>query len=77
MNTDGTDQRRLAYDQAMSTDHVWSPDSKQIVFSAEKDRIRRLYIINADGTDQRKLTSESYRDGGAVWSPFLRNTHNE
>ncbi|HKI45353.1 MAG TPA: DPP IV N-terminal domain-containing protein [Balneolales bacterium] len=55
---------------------TWSPDSKKIVFSSDRDyysadtmRWRRdLYMVNADGTDLQRLT----KTGNATlpkWSP--------
>lgn len=50
---------------------AWSPDGRQIVFSAASTPRdpQKLYVIKADGSDLRQITSGDSYDHEAVWSP--------
>lgn len=48
---------------------VWSPDGKNIVFSADKDKNTDIYIINREGLGLKRLTDNSARDSYPAWSP--------
>jgi Tol biopolymer transport system component len=48
---------------------AWSPDSQQIVFSAERDHQTDLYVMDAAGTDRRQITSTPSEEDAPAFSP--------
>lgn len=54
-------------------DVAWSPDSKQIAFTAIPNRsgnkIADIFVVNADGTDLHKLTDSQAWSDAPTWSP--------
>jgi Tol biopolymer transport system component len=87
MNADGSDLRRLTRNAALgpgpSTDPVWSPDGRKLVFVKRVERggapcrpvgrcDNELYVMNADGSDLRRLTRNVVTDGSPVWLPDSR-----
>lgn len=48
---------------------AWSPDGTKIVYQAETDQVKHLFIINPDGTGKKQLTSGTAHQVGAQWSP--------
>jgi TolB protein len=51
-------------------DPAWSPDGKQIAFSAVIHGHREIYVIDADGKNLRQLTqSEHFDELAPAWSP--------
>ena len=79
---DGPDLRRLTYTADISRDGnlVWSPDSKAIAFSADRDGNIEIYVLDvtealngSDGGDQRQLTPTTNVSGMknlvSSWSP--------
>jgi Tol biopolymer transport system component len=69
VNRDGTDNRRLTFNNVYTAESVLSPDGKRIVFTSLKDGDLEIYTMNADGSDVRRLTNTPGYDGGAWWSP--------
>ncbi len=81
---DGTNQQRLTFTRALDEVPTWTPDSKQIVYSTDRDGEPQngnyeIYIMNIDGTNQIRLTASGsvVADGGRgvfnsnpAWSPF-------
>lgn len=69
MNADGSDKKRLYRSGCCVSEWappVWSPDGRQIAFSA--DSSGGTYVINADGTGLRRVSSSpsnslSWQDG--------------
>jgi len=62
----------------MATNPAWSPDGKRIVYQADVDGVKQLFVINADGSGKKQLTSGTAPHVGAQWSPdgaviFLRS----
>ena len=45
---------------------AWSPDNRQIAFSADRSFIQGVFLINSDGTGERRLTPDG---GWPVWFP--------
>ncbi len=73
MDDDGSNVQRLTASPGWWPE--WSPDGKQIAFTAKPPgvpnwpQIRAIYIINSDGTDEYRLTDEDTRERGPTWSP--------
>jgi Tol biopolymer transport system component len=60
---------RLTATSFPEADPVWSPDSRRIAFSSNRDGTWRIYLMDADGTDVTLLNTG---DGNALdpaWSP--------
>lgn len=71
MNTKGEDQRRLTVTPGSDGGEDWSPDSKEIVFTSDRDGNMEIYVMNTDGTNKRRLTDDSATDSFPSWSPIL------
>jgi hypothetical protein len=57
MNADGSDPRRLTFNNLPDGTPSWSPDGTQIVFNrAVPPPNQQLHIMNADGSGQTQLT---------------------
>jgi Tol biopolymer transport system component len=83
MNADGSGQRRLTRHAALgggySTNPVWSPDGRKLVFVKRVERggapcspvscDYEIYVMNADGTGLRRLTRNAVPDSTPAWLP--------
>jgi Tol biopolymer transport system component len=72
MNSDGTGQINLTSTKTGVGGGVWSPNGKQIAFSARSagERSLDIYVINADGTGETNLTrTKASSEGAPSWSP--------
>jgi len=70
MDTEGTNRRRLTYDKYVGPQYRFSPDSKNIVFPAEReDGLEAIYKIGVDGSNETRLTFNQSRDVDPVYSP--------
>ena len=69
MDSDGSNQTRLTFNEASDTWPAWSPNGQQIVFDSERDGNREIYVMDADGSNQRNLTRHPGVDSGGDWSP--------
>ncbi len=69
MNSDGTNQTRLTFNEASDSAPVWSPDGSQIAFNSKRDGNQEVYVMDADGSHQRNLTRHPAFDGVPSWSP--------
>ena len=76
MNSDGSNQTRLTFNEAGDSSPAWSPNGRQIAFNSQRDSGGRngeinseIYVMDADGTKQRRLTHYPGIDGGPDWSP--------
>ena len=69
MDSDGSNQTRLTFNDAPDSTPVWSPNGSQIVFDSERDGNEEVYVMNADGKNQRNLTRHPASDGYPSWSP--------
>lgn len=66
IDADGSNFRRLTYNERLDRSPTWSPDNQKIAFLSDN----RLYVINADGSSLRQLTdSDTY---SPVWLPDSR-----
>lgn len=65
-----TGQRyRLTSGKKSSTGPQWSPDSKRIAFTSDRDGKRQIYLISPTGGEAAALTSEENGVGAMAWSP--------
>ena len=55
-NADGSQPRRLTVDEGIESSPVFSPDGKQIAFSAQYDGNTDVFIISTEGGIPRRLT---------------------
>ncbi len=69
MNADGSDVKKITTTSGCyNGGPFFSPDGKQIVFRADRQKpdFLQIYVIDADGGNEKQIT-----DNGAVnWSPF-------
>jgi TolB protein len=70
MRADGSDVRRLRHGRDDAYPSGWSPDGRQILFTALSRTAHRaaVWVMHADGTGARRLTHGVY-DVAASWSP--------
>ena len=60
---------RLTTDLGSDVLPAWSPDSKRIAFTSDRDGNDEIYVMNADGSNQTNLTRHDSGDWDSVWSP--------
>ncbi len=53
----------------LGTDPAWSPDGNKIVYQADVDSIKQLFVVNIDGTGKKQLTRGTAPHVDAAWSP--------
>ncbi len=69
MNSDGSDRRKLTFDESDDFGNSWSPDGSQITFCSNRDGNFEIYIMDADGSNIRRLTNDPADDYAPAWSP--------
>ncbi len=69
MNADGSELKRLTYNNAFEDGPSWSPDGTKIAFASKRDGNLEIYVMNADGSEQINLTNNPARDSCPCWSP--------
>jgi Tol biopolymer transport system component len=69
---DGTDVKRLTWNNGFEQDPAWSPDGSHIAYeSSDQDRFR-IFVMNQDGSDQHVVspgTTSIVMDWQPAWSP--------
>jgi Tol biopolymer transport system component len=69
MNTDGSDVKRLTFNQKFDGEASFSSDGGKIVFTSTRDGNGEVYVMNADGTDQKRITNSLGSDAHPSFSP--------
>ena len=69
MDTDGSNQTRLTFNETRDSWPVWSPNGRQIAFDSQRDGNDEIYVMDADGKNQRRLTNHPASDDYPHWSP--------
>jgi TolB protein len=72
MNADGSQRVRLTTTAGGDFEPSWSPDSRKIAFSSQRNGREEIYIINADGTGEHRLHAAEASVGSEqypAWSP--------
>ena len=69
MDSDGSNQTRLTFNDAYDGWPAWSSDGQQIAFQSYRDGNGEIYVMDADGQNQRRLTNHPAFDGYPDWSP--------
>ena len=67
MDSDGSNQTRLTFNDVRGAHPAWAPSGRQIVFHSYHDDTGGIYVMDADGTNQRRLTHSD--DESPSWSP--------
>ena len=60
---------RLTSGKKSSNGPQWSPDSKRLAFTSDRDGKRQIYLISPAGGEAVALTAEENGVGGVGWSP--------
>ena len=69
MDSDGSNQTRLTFNEVSDAAPAWSPNGQQIVFRSYRDGNAEIYVMDADGGNQRNLTRHPAFDAFPDWSP--------
>jgi len=74
VNVDGSGLIQLTRDAGLNGSAAWSPDSKQIAFTSNRDGKSKIWVMNPDGSNQRLLpnpqnTGTGFYGGQPAWSP--------
>ena len=69
MDSDGSNQTRLTFNDTVDAWPAWSPNGQQIVFHSYRDGNDEIYVMDADGRNQRRLTNHPASDDYPHWSP--------
>jgi len=79
MSPDGSDQRRLTFNQYDDDSPALSPDGSEIAFISDRDDpnpgacshacFNQLYVINVDGSGERKLIETEFSTHHPDWHP--------
>jgi Tol biopolymer transport system component len=69
MNSDGSGQQRLTYNEAFDGAPSWSPDGTRLVFASDRDGNLEIYVMSSDGTDPKNITNSDSVDRKPSWRP--------
>ena len=65
----GGERYQLTSGRKSSSGPLWSPDSKRIAFTSERDGKKQIYLINPHGGEAQQLTSEEGGIAAFHWAP--------
>ncbi|MCL4788822.1 MAG: S9 family peptidase [Verrucomicrobia bacterium] len=70
-----TPPRRFTTARSRESAPAWSPDSRQVVFTAKRegDDAAQIYVISIDGGEARRLTQLALGARAPLWSPDGRS----
>jgi len=60
---------QLTSGKKSSSGPVWSPDSRRLAFTSDRDGKRQIYVIAPTGGEAAQLTNEDGGIGALAWSP--------
>jgi dipeptidyl aminopeptidase/acylaminoacyl peptidase len=60
---------QLTSGKKASTGPQWSPDSRRLAFTSDRDGKRQIYLISPTGGEAAQLTAEDNGVGAIAWSP--------
>jgi dipeptidyl aminopeptidase/acylaminoacyl peptidase len=60
---------QLTSGKKASTGPQWSPDSRRLAFTSDRDGKRQIYLISPAGGEAAQLTAEDNGVGAIAWSP--------
>ena len=71
INLNGTGQKQLTNleNGSVSSNPVWSPDSRLMAFTVKSGTFNTIYTMNVDGSGLKPLDNGSYEGGSMAWSP--------
>lgn len=72
MNADGTDVHQItSTDYCYNGGPFFSPDSRRIIFRADRDlpNFLQIYVVDADGSNERQLTFNKSVNWAPYWHP--------
>lgn len=69
MNTDGSDVKRMTFNDKFDGEASFSTDGGKIVFTSTRDGNAEIYVMNADGSDQKRITNSLGSDAHPSFSP--------
>jgi TolB protein len=69
VNADGSSPVNVSAHPAHDWGPIWSPDSRMIAFSTQRDGDSEVYVVNVDGGGLRNLTAHPSNDIVTGWSP--------
>jgi len=70
MRPNGSSVRQLTFNDAEEFHPDWSPDSRRITFTTDRDGDFEVYAMRADGSDPTNVTADPAGDDAvSAWSP--------
>ena len=71
MNADGSDVKRITFNDLDERHLSWSPDGKKLVFMAGSDFTGgNLYVMNRDGSECHRIVSSMNNSFCPEWRPY-------
>ena len=75
MNSDGTNQHQVTFNNVPDFRPAWAPDGSKIVFASDVTGEQggiEIVVMNPDGSDQIQLTLNDVPDDDPDWQPIPR-----
>ena len=61
MNIDGSNQKRLTFNNGPDGGPSWSPDGAQLVFLSHRNGEKGIYRMNKDGSSVKKIIANGWQ----------------